>query len=244
MAIREERSLIRDTKRLSVVVRSVGFMCVYLFFFLFRGGPGGTLPTGVWFWMRLLIAVTILLFGLASGVSGYTIGAEGAQFDLYRGAPITPGSLFIAKWLAGAVIAVPVALVLSLGLGAWLRGSAGQLALLPFVGLWYALGTTAIAVASSAIGPSFNATQPNRATTPSGRLASAIASAIFLASSFALWGGIGLVVTAAGRIGGFREHEALIAGIACIGALLAAGTVSAVCAIGLQRLRILLAPVP
>ena len=150
----------------------------------------------------------------------------------------------VSALLAGAVIAVPVALVLSLGLGSWLRGSAGQLALLPFVGLWYALGTTAISVASSAIGPSFTATQPNRATTASGRLASAIASVIFLAGSFALWSGVGLAVTGAGGIGGFREYMALIAGIALIGALFAAGTVSAVCAIGLQRLRTLLAPVP
>jgi hypothetical protein len=136
--------------------------------------------------------------------------------------------------------------VLTFGLGLWLHGTPGQLAFLPFVGCWYALGTTAIAVAAAAIGPNFGAAQPNRATNPAGRLASALGSALFLAGSFALWGGIGLLTTAraTGAIGTFQGHTAVIGLIACIGGLLAAGTVGAVCATGLRRLRALLAPVP
>jgi hypothetical protein len=144
--------------------------------------------------------------------------------------------------LAGAAIATPVAVVLTMGIGVWLRGNTEQLALLPLVALWYALGTTAIAVASAAISPRFDATQPNRATGTAGRLASATASLLFLAGSFGLWGGIGLLT--AGDIGGLGEYRALIGGVAAIGGLLAAGTVSAVTATGMQRLRAFLAPVP
>jgi ABC-2 type transport system permease protein len=246
IAVKEFRTLVRDTKRLSVVVRSVGFMCVYLFFFLFRGGSPGTLQAGLWFWLRLLIAITALLFGLTSGVSGYSFGAEGTQFGLYRAAPLPPRSLFLGKWLAGVAIAAPVAVALTVGIGFWLHGSGGQLALLPLVALWYALGTSAIAVASAAIGPRFDAAQPNRATGAAGRLASAVASALFLAGSFVLWGGIALLTTAATNddFGDFQRQKGLIGALVGVGALLAAGTVSAVCTTAMGRIRTLLAPAP
>lgn len=245
IAIKEIRTLVRDTKRLSVVVRSVGFTCIYLFFFLFRGGGAadGIPPIGS-FWLRVLLAAMALIFGLANGVGGYAFGSEGAQFGLYRGAPLVARTLLAGKWLASVALVLPAALVLTLGIGLALRGDATQLALLPVIAIWYALGTTAVAVAAAAIGPQFAATQPNRATGPTGRLASAIGSVLFLGGSFVLWGGIALLITprAGGFIGRVQAYPAFIAAALVGGGALAVGTVIGIIGFAQRRVRALLAP--
>ncbi|MDQ6603754.1 MAG: hypothetical protein M3Z19_13615, partial [Chloroflexota bacterium] len=165
IAIKEIRTLVRDTKRLSIIVRSIGFVFVYLFLFIFRrtaSGVGTSLPTEANSWLRLLILITFLLMGLSNGVSGYVFGTEGTAFGLYRLAPIAATTVLVAKWLAGVCLVAPFSMIVALGAAVWLRGGPGEIALAPVIALSYTLGLAAIRVAAAAISPRFDAPQPNR----------------------------------------------------------------------------------
>jgi len=254
IATKEIRTLLRDTQRLSTVVRSAGFAVVYLVLFVFGGGngaatgrtfgAGGAGAGDALFWGRAVF-VAFVIGGVASGVSAYTFGAEGAQFALYRLAPVTARSLLLAKWLAGAVLVAPVALVLAVGVGVFLGGGVVNTALLALFTLWYALGSTANAVATAAIGARFDGTRPDRATTWTGGLARLGFSALFFVGSLLLWGAV--VFPMDSRVPFTPSQLAAYAPprlvIALVGAAMAGGGLAFAFTLGVARLRHLLRPV-
>lgn len=255
VAAKEIRTLVRDTRRLSTVVRSAGFALVYLVLFVFGGGSNGFTPgrsfgmggaggADVLFWSRAVF-VAFVVGGLASGVSAYTFGAEGAQFVLYRLAPVSARSLLFAKWLAGAVLVAPVAVALAVGVGVFLRGGVVNIALLALFTLWYALGSVANAVATAAIGARFDGVRPDRATTWGGGVARLAFSALFFVGSLLLWGAVVFPVSA--RLpfipAGFAEYAPPRLAIALVGAAVAGGGLAFALSLGAARVRRLLRPV-
>jgi len=249
LATKEVRTLVRDTKRLSILVRSAGFALVYLFVFVLGGNGGGgrgaLTATGVTgFWFRSLF-VAFVVGGLASGVSAYTFGAEGRQFALYRLAPVTARTLLFAKGVAGGLFTVPAGFVLAVAVGAFLGGTPGQIAVLVLFTLWYAIGSTVNAVATAAIGAQFDGSRPDRATNFGGSLVRVVVSALFFFGSLLFWGALvfpndtrlPVVGGVAGNYAGMRVA------LAVLGAALAIGGLTVAVTIGSARLTRLLRPV-
>ncbi len=248
LATKEVRTLVRDTKRLSILVRSAGFALVYLFVFVIggnrgggRGAPTATGDTG--FWFRSLF-VAFVVGGLASGVSAYTFGAEGRQFALYRLAPVTARTLLFAKGVAGSLFTVPAGSVLAVAVGAFLGGTPGQIVVLALFTLWYAIGSTVNAVATAAIGAQFDGSRADRATNFSGSLVRVVVSALFFFGSLLFWGA--LVFPRNARlpvIGGVAgDYGTVRVALAAIGAVLAIGGLAVAVTVGAARLTRLLRP--
>ncbi|MDQ6907649.1 MAG: hypothetical protein M3176_12550, partial [Chloroflexota bacterium] len=247
IAIKEIRTLVRDTKRLSIIVRSVGFVFVYLFLFIFRrtaSGVGTSLPTEANSWLRLLILITFLLMGLSNGVSGYVFGTEGTAFGLYRLAPIAATTVLVAKWLAGVCLVAPFSMIVALGAAVWLRGGPGEIALAPVIALSYTLGLAAIRVAAAAISPRFDAPQPNRSTGQVGSLAGLVASGLFALGSFVCWAGIVLPTIPATTSGlrAVKGQPAIVVAVALAGGIIALGSTATIWTIARRQLARLLAP--
>jgi len=248
VAVKEVRTLVRDTRRLSVLVRSAGFALVYLFVFVFGGNQGGGrggsfIGANTDFWFRALF-VAFVVGGLASGVSAYTFGAEGQQFALYRLAPVTARTLLFAKWLAGMLFTAPIGCVLAVGVGIFLGGTPGQIIVLTLFTLWYALGSTANAVATAAIGAQFDQNRPDRSTNWSGSVVRLGVSMAFFLGSLLFWGA--LVFPGSARIpytgGTAADYGGVRLIAAVVGAVLALGGLALAASVGSARLTRLLRP--
>ncbi len=169
----------RDSRRLAALLPLCAIAALYPLV-----GPGG--HSSKEFWPSVLRggSVSLMLpFFFTQILAAPAVALEGRGFLLLRLAPLAMTTLLRAKVVA---IAVPMALasaVSTLILGIVHRGDALEITALTLMGLWLALGATAIGVSGGAIGARFDTEDPRRAVKTGAALGATVASLAFLGLS-------------------------------------------------------------
>jgi hypothetical protein len=227
----------RDSRRVAALVPLCALSALYPLL-----APGGHDASGD-FWEAVLRSGTVSLllpFFFTQILAAPAVALEGRGFLLLRLAPIGVATVLRAKAIA---VAVPMALattVSTLVIGVIHHGGPLDMFALLLMGLWLALGATAIGVSGGAIGARFEAEDPRRAVTTGAALGSTVASLAFLGLSIAaavqLVRATGLVPRARvlGLDGG-GQVVAMVGGFVCIA--LAAGLVLLMLTLAERRLQ-------
>jgi hypothetical protein len=227
----------RDSRRLAALIPLCAIAALYPLLAPSSGGDSGD------FWDAVLRTGTVSLmlpFFFTQILAGPAVAMEGRGFLLLRLAPVGVATLLRAKAIA---VAVPMALataVSCLVIGVLHHGGALDMVALLLMGLWLALGATAIGVSGGAIGARFEAEDPRRAVSTGAALGSTLASLVFLGLSVAaalqLVRATGLVPRARSFAfdGGGGDVVAMVGGFICI--VLAAGLVLLMLTLAERRL--------
>jgi hypothetical protein len=204
-------------------------------------GPGSH-DGGADFWPAVLRtgSVSLMLpFFFTQILAAPTVALEGRAFLLLRLAPIDVATLLRAKAIA---VAVPMTLATTIStviLGVSHHGGPLEMLALVLMGVWLALGATAIGVSGGAIGARFDAEDPRRAVSTGAALGSTVASLAFLALSVVaaleLVRATNLVPGTALFSGDGGNVAAMIGGLVCVAA--AAGVVALMLTLAERRLQ-------
>ncbi|HXA28144.1 MAG TPA: hypothetical protein VN193_05295 [Candidatus Angelobacter sp.] len=227
----------RDSRRLAALIP----LCAIAALYPLLSGAGRGDATGFWDAVLRTGSVSLMLpFFFTQVLAGPAVAMEGRGFLLLRLAPISVATLLRAKAIAVAVPMVLATAVSTLVLGAIHHGGALDMLALLLMGIWLALGATAIGVSGGAIGARFEAEDPRRAVSTGAAMASTVASLAFL----------GLSVVAALQLvratglapdvhvigdGGGAQVAAMVGGFICIA--LAAGLVLGMLTLAERRLQ-------
>lgn len=169
----------RDSRRLAALVP----MCVIAAAYPLLGPGGGD---GLDFWSSVLRGGSLSLmlpFFFTQILAAPSVALEGRAFMLMRLAPLDVATVLRAKVIAVAVPMSTATVVACVVLGLSRHGDALQVGTLVLMGLWLALGATAIGVGGGAIGARFDAEDPRRAVSIGAALGSTLASLSFLGVS-------------------------------------------------------------
>jgi hypothetical protein len=225
----------RDARRLAALVPLCLIAAVYPLI-----GPGSH-ESGADFWSSVLRggAVSLMLpFFFTQILAAPAVAMEGRGFLLLRLAPIAVATLLRAKAVAVAVPMVLASVVSTLVLGVTRHGDALEVLALVLMGLWLAVGATAIGVSGGALGARFEAEDPRRAVSTGAALGATAASLAFLGLSV---GAALLLVRATGLLpqtrvlgAGDAGVVAIVGAIVCV--LLAVGLVAVMLTMAERRL--------
>jgi hypothetical protein len=226
----------RDSRRVAALIPLCAIAALYP---LLSGAHGDSTD----FWQAVLRSGTVSLmlpFFFTQVLAAPAVAMEGRGFLLLRLAPIGVATLLRAKAIAVAVPMVLATTVSTLVLGLIHHGGVLDVVALLLMGLWLALGATAIGVSGGAIGARFEAEDPRRAVSTGAAMGSTLASLVFLGLSIAaalqLVRATGLVPRA-GAVGrdATTQVVAMVGGFVCV--LLAAGLVLLMLTLAERRLQ-------
>jgi ABC-2 type transport system permease protein len=172
----------RDSRRLAALVP----LCAIAAFYPLVG-PGSH-DSSADFWSAVLRGGTVSLmlpFFFTQILAAPAVAMEGRAFLLVRLAPIGVATLLRAKAIAVAAPMVAATTVSAVVLGVSHHGGVLEVLALVLMGLWLAVGATAIGVSGGALGARFDAEDPRRAVSTGAALGATAASLAFLGLSMA-----------------------------------------------------------
>lgn len=176
IVLKEWLVMFRDLRRLSGAIWPVGMVAVYTIVLSHqqRNSPGGDLHV----WMQNA-PLALLPWGASLGISIYSFGTEGRNWELVRAAPVRPRRIFLAKAIAAFIPVFAAAEAATLIVTMSRHSSAHQLLGMVAIVAWAAAGYVLIDCAVSALSPVFDADHVQRSTSFTGRIVDIFAGAAF-----------------------------------------------------------------
>jgi ABC-2 type transport system permease protein len=233
VVMKDWRTLARDLRLLSALL----FPLVMFGFFTYQllsGVRTGAEGTGTERFWRGLAAVPMLPFFFGGQLTLLSLGQEGRNFAILRGAPLTIAQLLAAKFLAGFLLILGITWGVVLLLGLWVHGSmADMLAALAMAG-WLAAGSVLANLAAAAVAPKFEADNPRQSVGVLGRVVAIILGMAFVGASSALCAWLVIVALRGWPDGGQTAALVTLALAAVVAVVVAA--IAAVTWLGARRL--------